>query len=142
MGNLQPTALEHCVLAWRRWRAHTKESPSQWVGLTSTSPSSEGFAPGPYQRPPHWFAIFIQAEAIAPRSCICFEPHSGICSYSDIAGVQTMLDEWVRDCVVGVGGSGMLGDIEEVEGMQSKGPGGANGRYGGIGEEYKDQDVG
>ena len=29
MGDLQPTALEHCVLAWRRWRAHTKESPTQ-----------------------------------------------------------------------------------------------------------------
>ena len=28
MVNLQPTALEHCVLAWRRWRAHTKESPT------------------------------------------------------------------------------------------------------------------
>ena len=34
MGNLQPTALEHCVLAWQRWRAHTRESPSQREGLT------------------------------------------------------------------------------------------------------------
>ena len=34
MGNLQPTAPEHCVLAWRRWRAHTKESPTQWEGRT------------------------------------------------------------------------------------------------------------
>ena len=36
----------------------------------------------------------------------------------------------------------MLGDMQEVEGRQSMSPGGANGRHGGIGEEYKDQDVG
>ena len=34
MGNLQPSALEYCCLAWRRWRAHTKSSPAQWDGLT------------------------------------------------------------------------------------------------------------
>ena len=36
----------------------------------------------------------------------------------------------------------MSGDIEEVEGRQSKGPGGANGRHCGKGEAFKDQDVG
>ena len=35
MGNLQPTALEHCTLAWRRWRLHTKNSPTQWVDVSS-----------------------------------------------------------------------------------------------------------
>ena len=34
MGNLQPSALEYCCLAWRRWRAHTKASPTQWDGQT------------------------------------------------------------------------------------------------------------
>ena len=33
LGNLQPTALAHCVLAWRRWRMHTRGSPDQWAGL-------------------------------------------------------------------------------------------------------------
>ena len=40
MGNLQPTALEHCVLAWRRWRAHTKESPHSGRGERWTKRSS------------------------------------------------------------------------------------------------------
>jgi hypothetical protein len=31
LGNLQPAALEHCCLAWRRWKAHTKASPEQWT---------------------------------------------------------------------------------------------------------------
>ena len=65
-----------------------------------------------------------------------------MCIDSDIAGAQTCLDEWVRDCVVGVRVSGLLGDTEETEGRQSKGPGGANGRRGGRGEEFKDQHVG
>ena len=65
-----------------------------------------------------------------------------MCIDSDIAGVQYLLYELVRDCVSGVGGLGMVGDIEGVEGRQRKGPGVENGRYGGIGEEYKDQDVG
>ena len=34
MGNPQPSALEFCCLAWRRWRAHTKASPMQWEGRT------------------------------------------------------------------------------------------------------------
>ena len=34
MGNPQPSALEFCCLAWRRWRAHTKASPTQWEGRT------------------------------------------------------------------------------------------------------------
>jgi hypothetical protein len=33
LGNLQPTALVHCVLAWRRWRMHTRGSPDQWAGI-------------------------------------------------------------------------------------------------------------
>ena len=36
----------------------------------------------------------------------------------------------------------MLGDIEEVDGRQGKGPGRANWRYGGLSDESKDQDVG
>ena len=69
---------------------------------TSISPSSVGLASGPYQRPTYLLIIPFQNEIIEPRSGICIEPHSGICSYSDIAVVQTFLDEWVRDCVVGV----------------------------------------
>ena len=80
--------------------------------------------------------MILQTESIEPRSGICID------SYSDISFVQDLLDEWVRGCVVGVGGSGMLGDIEEFQGRQSKGPGGANGRHGGKGEEFKDQGVG
>ena len=98
--------------------------------------------PGPYQRPPYLWIILIQTETNEPRSGICIEPHSGICSYSNIAGVLTFFNEWVRDCAVRFGGSGMLGDIEEVEGRQSKRPGGANGRHGGKGKEFKYQVVG
>ena len=36
----------------------------------------------------------------------------------------------------------MSGDIEEVEGRQGKGRGGATGSHGGRGEEFKDQHVG
>ena len=100
------------------------------LSSTQTFPFSEGLAPGPYQRPAYLLIIHIQTKTIEPRSGICIEPHSGICSYSDIAVVQTFLDEWVRDCVVGVGASGTFGDIEEVEGRQSKGQGQEKGRYG------------
>ena len=103
---------------------------------TLTFPSSEGLAPEPYQRSPHFFIIIIQ------NSGICIEPRSGMCIDSDIACVQTLFGEKGRVCVVGVGGSGMVGDVAEVEGRQSKDPGGANGRHGGRGEEFKDQHVG
>ena len=35
---------------------------------------------------------------------------------SDISCVQDFLGKWIADCVVGVGGSEMSGDIEEDEG--------------------------
>ena len=54
--------------------------------------------------------------------------HSGMSCVQDfdsnISCVQIVLDNWIAECVVGVKGSGMSGDIEEVEGRQSKGPGG------------------
>ena len=44
--------------------------------------------------------------------------------------------EWVG------GKEDVLGDCAGVGGRQSKGPGGANGRFGGLGEEFKRQDGG
>ena len=57
--------------------------------------------------------------------------------------VQTYLDHFVRGCVAGVGGSeDCSGDWEGVGGRQGKVPVGANGRFGGLGEELKRQDGG
>ena len=66
--------------------------------------------------------------------------------YFRLAFVQTYLDDFVNDCVEGVGGpKGLLGDIAGVgghvghRGMDSEGLGKAKGGIGGIGEEHDDQ---
>ena len=76
------------------------------LSSTCISPSSEGLAPGPYQRP-KYLSIMILTETIELRSGICsdIEFHSGI--YSDISCVQDLVDERVRDC--GVGSRRILG---------------------------------
>ena len=57
--------------------------------------------------------------------------------------MPTYLDDCVRGCSVGVGGpEDAFGDCEGVGGRQSVGPGGANERFGGLGEEFKCQDGG
>ena len=59
-----------------------------------------------------------------------------------LACVQTYLGSVLRECV-GVGGQREFSeDCEGFGGRQSKGPGGANRGFGGVGEELKRQDGG
>ena len=68
--------------------------------------------------------------------------------YLRLACAQTYFDEFVRDCVEGVGGpKDCLGDIAAAghvghRGTEPEGLGKAKGGIGGIGEEYDDQHEG